>query len=90
MLSLKHENQDREREREKHLFSLIINYKVLGLNTAGVAEGNAEGEAGGEAGGEAEGEALLPQRLCTNSSATYPRYLCTAVCISRRVIPRTS
>ena len=47
------------REREIHLFSLIINYKVLGLNTAGVAGGNAEGEA--------EGGALLPQRLCTST-----------------------
>ena len=64
--------------REIHLFSLIINYKVLGLNTAGVAEGGAEGEA------------LLSQRMCTSSFATYPRYLCAAVCTSRRVIPRTS
>ena len=39
----------REGEREIHLFSLIINYKVLGLNTAGVAGGNAEGGAEGEA-----------------------------------------
>ena len=28
-----------------YLFSLIINYKVLGLNTARVAGGNAEGKA---------------------------------------------
>ena len=36
-------------EREIHLFSLTINHKVLGLNTAGVAGGNAEGGAEGEA-----------------------------------------
>ena len=58
-------------EREIHLFSLIINYKVLGLNTAGVAEGNAEGEA--------EGEALLSQSCCTSNIATCPRYLCSTL-----------